>query len=38
MNTNGGAGAWTEIARHDTSGGLSWRTHFISAADLAGAG
>lgn len=38
INTNGGSGAWTEIARHDTNGGLAWRTHFISAADLASAG
>jgi len=26
IDGNDGAGPWTEIARHDTSGGLSWRT------------
>ncbi|MCP4249223.1 MAG: hypothetical protein GY778_19440, partial [bacterium] len=35
---NSGLGAWTEIARHDTSGGLSWRSHIITEADLINAG
>ncbi|MCP4246522.1 MAG: hypothetical protein GY778_05685, partial [bacterium] len=34
INENGGAGAWTEIARHDTDGGLGWRSHVITQADL----
>jgi murein tripeptide amidase MpaA len=38
INNNGGAGAWTEITRHDTDGGTSWRSHEISAAELAAAG
>ena len=38
INNNGGSGAWTEIARHDTDGGLSWRSHSISQADLDNAG
>ena len=38
MNTNGGVGAWTEIARHDNNQGLSWTEHFISATDLANLG
>jgi len=29
IDSNGGAGPWTEIARHDTNGNQSWRTHFI---------
>jgi hypothetical protein len=38
INTNDGAGAWTEVAVHDTDGGLSWRSHQITQADLADAG
>ena len=34
INSNDGAGAWTEIARHDTDGGLSWRSNVITQADL----
>ena len=35
ISSNGDAGPWTEIARHDTDGGLSWRHHDIFADDLA---
>ena len=38
INNNGGSGAWTEIARHDTDGGTSWRSHTISQGDLDTAG
>ncbi|MCH7813437.1 MAG: hypothetical protein IID40_05385, partial [Planctomycetes bacterium] len=38
INNNGGVGAWTEIARHDTNGGLSWRNWVITQADLDAAG
>ena len=38
IDSNGGAGPWTEIARHDTDGGLSWRSHTITQADLNTAG
>jgi hypothetical protein len=38
IDSNDGAGPWTEIARHDTNGGLGWRSHVISQADLDGAG
>ncbi|MCH7812589.1 MAG: choice-of-anchor B family protein [Planctomycetes bacterium] len=34
----GGAGPWIEIARHDTSGGLSWRSHVITENDMVNAG
>ena len=33
-NNNGGVGAWTEVARHDTDGGMGWRSHTITEADL----
>jgi choice-of-anchor B domain-containing protein len=38
INNNGGSGAWTEIARHDTNGGTSWRSHTITQTDLDNAG
>ena len=38
INSNDGEGAWTEIARHDTSGGLNWRSQVIEQADLDAAG
>ncbi|MCH7792755.1 MAG: choice-of-anchor B family protein, partial [Planctomycetes bacterium] len=38
INSNNGVGAWTEIVRHETSGGLGWRTHKITEADLLAAG
>jgi choice-of-anchor B domain-containing protein len=40
VDITGGTGesARTEIARHDTSGGLSWRHHEITEADLVAAG
>jgi len=31
-------GPWIEVARHGTDGGLSWRSHTITAAQLASAG
>ena len=33
-SNDGGAGPWIEITRHDTNGGLTWRTHEISTDDL----
>ena len=38
IDNNGGMGPWTEIARHDTNGGLNWRSHTITQADLDTAG
>ncbi len=38
ISENGASGPWTEIARHDTDGGLSWRTHVITQGDLDMAG
>ena len=37
-NNAGGAGAWTQVALHDTGGGLNWRTHSLTSADFANAG
>ena len=37
-STSGPGGPFTEVARHDTSGGLSWRSHTLSNADFAAAG
>jgi hypothetical protein len=37
-SNTGGAGGWVEIARHDTHGGMSWRRHEMTAADLIAAG
>jgi len=37
-SSNGASGPWTEIARHDTDGGLDWRTHAITPSDFAAAG
>lgn len=37
-NNADGVGPWTEVARHETDGGLSWRHHAISQADLDNAG
>ncbi len=37
ISSNGTAGPWTEIARHDTSGGLFWRPHVITHNDLVAA-
>ncbi|MFH1893618.1 MAG: lectin like domain-containing protein [Candidatus Zixiibacteriota bacterium] len=36
-NNAGGAGAWTEIARHDTDGGLYWHHHEITESELVAA-
>ena len=38
IDSNGGAGPWTEIARHDTDGGLSWHSYTITQNDLDTAG
>jgi len=38
VNNAGGAGDWTEIARHDVGGGLAWRHHVIDEAELVAAG
>ncbi len=38
IDSNGGSGTWTEIARHTSDGGLAWRTHEITADDLSAAG
>ena len=38
IDGNDGAGPWTEIARHDSNGGLNWRSHTITQADLDAAG
>ncbi|MFQ5422478.1 MAG: S8 family serine peptidase [Phycisphaerae bacterium] len=38
IDSNDGAGPWIEIARHDTNGGLNWRTHVIDQAALDAAG
>ncbi|MFQ5429641.1 MAG: S8 family serine peptidase [Phycisphaerae bacterium] len=38
IDGNNGAGPWIEIARHDTDGGLTWRHHVITQADLDAAG
>jgi len=37
-SNDGGIGGWVEIARHDTSGGLTWRTHEITTDALVAAG
>jgi hypothetical protein len=37
-NNAGGLGPWVEIARHDTSGGLNWRSQEITRAELIAAG
>lgn len=36
--SDGGAGGWVEIVRHDTDGGLYWRHHEITEADIFGVG
>ncbi|HEV8113743.1 MAG TPA: M36 family metallopeptidase [Planctomycetota bacterium] len=38
MNSNGGAGPWTTIATHTTSGDTNWRQHSISASRLSSLG
>jgi hypothetical protein len=37
-NASNGAGAWAQVAVHDTNGGLDWHEHVISEADFAAAG
>jgi hypothetical protein len=34
INSEGGSGNWIEVARHVTSGGLNWRHHEITGAEL----
>ena len=34
VSTNGPSGPWTELAVHDTDGGLNWRSHEITPAQL----
>ncbi len=34
MNSNGGAGAWTTVARHTSSGGTDWRVNTITQSQL----
>jgi hypothetical protein len=38
MNSNGGAGAWTTVATHTTSGANTWRENNLSSVDLAALG
>jgi Zn-dependent metalloprotease len=38
MNSNGGSGTWTEIARHTTHGGLTWHHAELSRDQLVAAG
>ncbi|MEE9212548.1 MAG: choice-of-anchor B family protein, partial [Phycisphaeraceae bacterium] len=38
ISSNGDAGPWTVVATHDTNGGLSWRHHEITQAELEAAG
>ena len=38
INNNGGVGTWTEIARHDTHGGLDWHHHTITEAEIVAEG
>ena len=37
-SSNGGAGPWTEIARHDQNRGLAWTRHAVTQAELDSAG
>jgi len=37
-NSNDGGGAWTTVANHTTNGGLEWRSHEITEAELVDAG
>ncbi|MHC4273250.1 MAG: M20/M25/M40 family metallo-hydrolase [Planctomycetota bacterium] len=38
VEASNGSTPWIEVARHDTSGGLNWRTHEITTAELTAAG
>ncbi len=38
ISSDGGASAWTEIARHDTDGGFNWHHEKITHEDLTGLG
>jgi len=38
VEINDGTSGWVEIARHDTDGGLYWRYHIITAAEIKAAG
>jgi hypothetical protein len=37
-NNNNGAGSWTTVALHASHGGLAWRNHQLTEADLTAAG
>ncbi len=37
-NNNGGVGTWAPLVAHATHGGLTWRNHQLTAADLIAAG
>ncbi len=34
VSSSGVGGPWTEIARHETDGGLAWRTNTLTTADF----
>ncbi|MCH7791673.1 MAG: hypothetical protein IID31_05255 [Planctomycetes bacterium] len=38
VSSTGVGGPWTEMARHETDGGLAWRTHTLTTADFTAAG
>lgn len=38
INSSGGVGGWTEIARHDLNGGLEWHHFEIDASTISGLG
>jgi hypothetical protein len=38
ISSNGTSGPWTEIARHDTNGNTSWRSHLVTQNELNAAG
>jgi subtilisin family serine protease len=38
INNDNGVGTWTEIARHTTTGGSSWRNHIIKEQEIVSAG
>ncbi|MCH8804712.1 MAG: carboxypeptidase regulatory-like domain-containing protein [Planctomycetes bacterium] len=38
VSSSGVGGPWTEMARHETDGGLAWRTHTLTTADFTAAG
>jgi hypothetical protein len=38
INSNGGTGGWTQIARHNSNGNTSWRPHTITQQELVNQG